>query len=160
MSKTYTEKDMLILYATIDERAHIHEDFPNYRRELVEKLQELFDVNLSQPRRNESLLYLFRSTAKTYLLAGMNPLFSYLDATATYVELREQTGDMGLSAYDTLRGITKTCELKQQQYQQLLFQLYALMWERSGKVVTSEDLKKVGFDTSKEPDIGDYWDAI
>jgi len=157
MKKTYTEKDMLILYATIDERAYLHEDFPKYQRKLVKKLQELFNVDLSDPPKLKALYFLFRSTVRTYKQAGVHPLSGYLEASLIHITLREKTGDAGRETNNLLNEIGNTCELKQKQYQELMYQLYDLIWGATGKVVTSEDLAKVGFDTSNKPDMADYW---
>jgi hypothetical protein len=143
-------------------RPHIHEDFTLYYNTLLESLEALFKIKLSDVTKvsgtpNLPLASLFKNTLQSFL--GIHhPLASYLEATLIHVRL-DELGVLGEQVHQNLREADRLMQQTQQTLRQILYDLFEGIYGPTVLTFTSQDLLDMGFG-DKEPNKIDYLDYL
>jgi hypothetical protein len=133
-------------------------NFTNYYASLLDVLQSQFNVQLSEENLsfNQRVLWmLFRSTVRS-LLQITNPWAGYLEDTLLTLKLME-SGQPGEVVDNARAEICEANVTSEAAHREILYALFRAIFGESQRIVTSDELRAVGFDDSREPDIHDYY---
>ncbi len=149
-NKTYTYEDLISAYLDARRFQNAHADLKAYHTELYRYLSRLFEADFDKPVptadwRREALWRLFHSTIRRYEETS-SPFAGILEAPKEITELYRLHG----------KRLSESCNQLKQHYFLLLCDLHKRIYGDTGSPITSEDLKRQGFDDSTEPDEYDY----
>jgi hypothetical protein len=159
LKRPYDYRVLIEAYIYTQRNDYLHSDFSTYYTSLLEALQKQFDVRLSHEGLasvpQKVFWMLFQSTVES-LLRITSPWENYLDATLLEKKLNES---------DELRRIVDRAsavigeanKASEAAHREMLVALFQAIFGESQRVVTSEELRRAGFDDSKEPDIVNYY---
>jgi len=150
-NKTYTYKDLIEAYCSLKRFQRAHRDLKDYYSGLYEGLSAFFQVDFDEPlcgedRERKALRRLFDSAIR-YRREVSTPFSGMMEAPAVTLEIYHLYG----------RRLNELCDQLKELYFLLLCDLYRRIYGDSGRSITSEALKRQGFDDSAEPDELDYW---
>jgi hypothetical protein len=160
MDKEYTYKNLLdVFIETLYERgAWVEESVRDYYPQLLSHLEKAFGVSFAfdsiEDFSKKVLFMLFQSTVHSYKDLR-HPWSNYQEATLLIKKL-EDSGEAGkriLSLSDEIRAVT---EASADLHLTMLYQLFECIYGPNNTVVTSEQLRVIGFDDSKEPKPWDF----
>lgn len=167
-NKVYDYKAFLEAYIQIPQYDPIHQDFRDYYENLVVALEKLFDVKLSSNHASQEWKYtdgyfqLLRVLFKNLIdvLQRKSVQGNFLEGGPHMALEGIQKQDMEqASVVINLFDETLNMEWEMtQKYRHLLYELFKLMYGKTDITFTSEDLLKVGFGDTKEPQLSNYHD--
>lgn len=177
MSKIYDYKKMIQLYVSIPKYDYVHKDFRDYREKLVTVLEDIFgvipdDKKDKSERLNDienrvgnygwSISILFGVTIE-YLRQSekMGVVGNWLEGgpQSSLRQLRKKHSESIIDKIDIgIQSLYTHHKIVDETRYQLLYDIFVLFHGENNKIITSEDLLKLGFDDSKEPKISDYYD--
>ena len=164
--RVYDFKALIETYVvarSLERRTHLggfEKDCRTYYLTLLARLEELFDIRLSESvtpspemsRRNS--IHPFFNTTIDSLQAIRTPLTGW-DEAGFLTDIQE-CGEVGQEVRRTLRRIEDLCHASHNAHHQMLHALFECMYGKVETVVSSEQLRQAGFDDSKYPDYRDY----
>ena len=142
-------------------RQFVHEDFTHYYTGLLRALEALFGIRLSSEGLSfdqRVLWMLFESTTRS-LLRVTHPWEGYIDDTLLNVKL-QACGELGQEVYRASAAIAEAGKASEAGHRQMLYALFVAIFGECPRVVTSEELTQAGFDDSREPEMGNYYDQL
>lgn len=163
MSKRYEWKDLLDAYIKAQRRHYVHEDFTKYYKGHLAALEEAFGVSVSVERvRNPGVraLWVPFQGALASFLSIRTPWDNVLEDSLTNRVIDERLGEQGKQIRRLEADVSQAIQLSKVVHLELLEELFNVLWGPITQVVTSEDLLKLGFDDSKEPQYLDYVDHL
>lgn len=137
-------------------------DFTTYYASLLDALQKLFGIRLSDDEGlsfdQKVLWFLFKSTVRS-LVEITSPWANFLDESLLVKKL-EASGELGRVVARASAVIDEANKASEVAHREMLDVLFKGMFGECQRVVTSEELRASGFDDSKEPDVDDYYDHM
>jgi hypothetical protein len=159
LNRPYHVRVLIEAYIYTHRKDFVHSDFTTYYASLLEALQRLFDIWLSDEGLSFDQLVLwrlFQSTVKS-LLQITSPWDGYLEAGLLHKKL-EQSGEPGRVVEQASAAIGEANKASEAAHREILYALFLAIFGDCQQSVTSEELRQAGFDDSKEPDITNYYD--
>jgi hypothetical protein len=154
-NKRYDYKTLVETYIETKRKHHLHEDFKNYYSKLLKHLEVIFKVEISADKsRDKALWLLFDATIRSYLQIT-HPWNFFLEDTLINAHLEEQ-GERGEQIFDLSNRIGEINDESKELHLHMLYSLFEMMFGKVDAVLTSIELKGLGFDDSTEPHT---WDA-
>ena len=157
MDKRYDRAAFIQAYIAIKEPQG-HEDFTRFTAARLAALEQAFDLRLTWEgvthQDNSVLWMLFQATVDSYLHLR-TPGSDFLDGSLMMRRL-DALGDHAnplMTAWETINTATTASE---QAHLAMLDELFILLWGAITTVVTSDQLRAIGFDDAQEPDWLDY----
>jgi hypothetical protein len=148
----YGQKQLIETFIQVHGVKQPHEKFVDYYAELLEKLQNLFEINLEpegvKNKQYKALWMLFRSAAKAYGSIS-HPLDGYLESGLIIKHMFESDAQ-GSSIEKYLKLTFETKKAHQESCYQLLEELFTVLWGILEQKFTSQDLKSLGFYDSRK----------
>jgi hypothetical protein len=161
LNRPYDFRVLIETYIYTQRQDFVHTDFKAYYASLLEALQRLFQIRLS----DEGLAFghrvlwkLFQSTIHS-LLQITNPWAGYLEASLLHIKL-EETGEPGKVVHTASAAISEANTASEIAHREILHALFSVIFGECKRIVTSEELLQAGFDDSKEPESSSYYDEM
>ena len=157
----YDYRMLIEAYIYAQRKDFVHSDFTTYYVSLLEALQRLFGLRLVREGLsfNKAVLWsLFENTVES-LLQITNPWAGYLEAGLLYKKL-EESGEPGRVVIRASEVIWEANRTSEAAHHDILYALFQAIFGECQRIVTSEELRASGFDDSKEPNIGNYYDYM
>ena len=166
IGKVYDVKALIetyILTVSSERRAHLgdyEKDCHKYYSALLAKLEELFGIRLSDwfsvspSNRRACRIYPFFRTTVESLLAITTPLSGW-DEAGFLTEI-DESGEPGQEVHRAMTTIDELCSASRTTHYHMLYALFECMYGKIKTVVSSEQLRRAGFDDSKVPVAGPY----
>jgi len=139
----------------------VHSDFTTYYASLLVALEKLFGIRLSWEELSFSqkvLWGLFQNTVRS-LLQITNPWAGYLEAGLLHKKL-DESGEAGKVVDQATQVINEANQASEAAHREILYALFRAIFGECDRVVTSEELRKAGFDESREPDIANDFEPM
>ncbi len=150
----YDFKAFVIAYVDAHRPNYVHKDFETFYKARLSKLEDAFNIRFSE-NRLPMFMVLFDVTVKCYWNTSTPGEF-FLEGSALLSMLEaKESGKQLLATWDE---VLECANQSQETYLQMLFDLFVFMFGEVSTVITSDDLKALGFDDSAEPKIWDYSD--
>jgi hypothetical protein len=159
--KTYSAETLI---ETVIEaaRTDLPTDYTDYYTRLLSALEVAFEVILSEPliwtddapREAQALWTIFMSAVASYN-SIQRPWDMILESGAMLHRLR-QWGEDADPVFSTVSHIAGLTRQNQEAHMDLLRYLLSLMYGDIDDIITSEDLREMGFDDSAEPKLKDF----
>ncbi|MEP7289705.1 MAG: hypothetical protein ABI947_28470 [Chloroflexota bacterium] len=165
MNKNYTYKELLETYLKLPQVSGIHPDFQDYYSGLLMTLEILFDVKVdigrpgSRSGRDWTLAVVYDNLIKRIRAGYVSGSWMEGGPYVTLFDMAEQNPERKI-ALQVFNNVIEQERHLRQSYYELLYQLFDIFFGKTDLRFTSEDLLRVGFDDSKEPDIKDYDDYL
>ena len=156
----YDVKSVLETYIKTKRHYH-HEDFAIYYNALLNTLQSLFGVRVTDSApgwKAGALAMLFQSTADSYLSIS-TPWTGFLEAGLLHRAL-DESEEAGKRVYELTDRIGELAEQNRTLHLEMMCTLFELLNGHVRTVITSKDLLAAGFDDSAEPQQCDYFDYV
>jgi hypothetical protein len=162
MDKRYDRSALIQAYITANEPYQLHDNFKRFYTERLAALEHAFGLSLSSDGvRNaeyHALWMLFHATVESYL-SIRTPRSNFLDDSL----INEKLAELGARAdsigtYEAL--IIQATETSYAAHLGMLDELFKLLWGEIDTVVTSEQLRQLGFDDAQQPNREDYLDYL
>jgi len=157
MDKRYDRAALIQAYISTKEPPG-HEDYTRFTAARLAALEQAFELRLTWDgvtnQDNHDLWMLFTATVRSYL-SIRTPGSDFLDGSL----LMRRLNDLGeharplMTAWETINTATTTSE---QAHLIMLDELFILLWGDVTTIVTSDQLRALGFDDAQEPDWLDY----
>ena len=161
LQRPYDFRGLIQAYIYTQRQDFVHRDFGRYYGELLKVLETQFGVRLARdgvPSHHRVLWFLFDSTVSS-LLAITTPWSGYLEAGLLHTKL-DQLGEPGKAVYRASCEIEKVAGDSEAAHRKILETLFVVFFGDCQQIITSEDLKRAGFDDSREPTLSDYYDYM
>jgi hypothetical protein len=161
ISKPYDYKSFIEVYIYTKRQDFPHQDSKEYYSKLLEKLEGLFGIQISEdPPTFDGQLFrvLFNSTVES-VLTIKTPVDGYLEAGLLWRKL-EQKSELNKIIHDSMRTISQATERSQLAYREILYALFRCIYGDVDTIITSSQLEAVGFNDSKEPKYVDYLENL
>ena len=158
LKRPYNVRVLIEAYIYTKREDFCHTDFTTYYSGLLEALEKLFDICLSEEGLtfDQRILWkLFKSTVKSFLQIT-NPWSPFMEATLLVRKL-EASGEPGKVVEQASAVIQEANKVSGAAHHDILEALFSTIFGEHPQEVTSEELLQAGFDDSQEPDISDYW---
>jgi hypothetical protein len=157
MDKRYDRAALIQAYIATKE-PYGHDDFKRFYAERLAALERAFGLSLSHDgarnREYAALWMLFRATADSYL-SIRTPRSNFMDDSLINVKMESLgTRADSINTYEAL--IIRATETSREAHLHMLDELFKVLWGEIDTVVTSKQLRKLGFDDSQEPNWLDY----
>jgi hypothetical protein len=161
MKRPYDYRVLIEAYIYTQRKDFVHSDFTNYYASLLKALQTRFGIRLSRDGLSFDQRVLWSLFANTVgsLLKITSPWSGYLEAGLLHKKL-EESGEPGTVVYRASKVIGEANTASDAAHREILYALFHAIFGQCQLVVTSEELREVGFDDSKEPDISNYHDYM
>lgn len=159
LDRPYDVRVLIEAYIYAQRKEFVHADFNAYYSALLGALQAAFGVRLSEDGFTTSqrvLWMLFRSTVAS-LLRVTSPWENYLEASLLVHKL-DESGEPGKAVRRASTTIDEANATSRAAHREILYALFPIIFGACDRVVTSEDLRRAGFDDTREPDITNYYD--
>ncbi|HEY1015687.1 MAG TPA: hypothetical protein VGE07_23465 [Herpetosiphonaceae bacterium] len=157
MDKRYDRIAFIQAYAATKEPQG-HEDFARFNSARLAALEKAFGLKLTWEgvtrADNSDLWMLFSGAVRSYLSIS-TPSDGFLDSTGINI-LLEKLGDEAKPMLADLHTIVDLADASRKAHLGMLDELFVLLWGDIGTVVTSEQLRALGFDDAQEPNWLDY----
>jgi len=151
--KTYDYRDLIRTFIQKKRYEKAAPELRDYYDELYSVLSSFFGTDLDQMEQTEELKpdspgygRLFERCLESYLDAS-SPFGGYLEAPREICDLYQAHG----------KKLKDLVEKYQDACFNLMCEIYVLVYGVTDKKITSDDLRKLGFDDSEEPDKLDYF---
>lgn len=156
MEKKYDRAALIQAYIASKEPGH--DDIKRFNAERLAALEQAFDVRLHwegvKNRDNSELWMLFQATVRSYMSIS-TPRSGFLDDSLINIKL-DRLGEQAESIKTCEALIHRAAETSREAHIIMLDELFKLLWGEIDTVVTSNHLRKLGFDDSHEPKWWDY----
>jgi hypothetical protein len=157
MEKRYDRAALIQAYIATKE-PYGHEDFKRFYAERLAALERAFGLSLaSEGVRNteyNALWMLFRAAVDSYL-SIRTPGSGFMDGSLIMRQL-EKLAERAQPLIDHSDAITAATDASRQAHLGMLDELFKVLWGEIDTVVTSEQLRQLGFDDALEPNWLDY----
>jgi hypothetical protein len=162
METRYDRAALIQAYIQAHEPYQLHDNFKRFYDERLAALEQAFGLRLSSDGvRNaeyHALWMLFHAAVKSYL-SIRTPRSNFLDDTLITVKLdRLGARADAIAAYEA--RIVQAAESSRAAHLGLLDELFQILWGEIDTVVTSEQLRQIGFDDAEKPKHEDYLDYM
>jgi hypothetical protein len=158
----YDQTALIHAYIQANQAHYLHEDFKTYSVGLLNALQHAFGITITfdgvLDQEARALWMLFHATTQS-LLSIRSPRSNFLDDSLINMRL-ERLGERGKRITNIEATIHHANTLSKTAHLQLLDALFSLLWGSTDTIVTSDDLRQLGFDDTKEPQFRDYIDYL
>ena len=161
LDRPYDFRVLIEVYIYTRRKDFVHQDFTLYYRSLLESLQQLFGIDMpgEQFSFDQRVLWgLFNGTVDS-LLQITSPWAGFLEASLLHRKLNE-CGEPGEIVYQASKTIGAANRSSAQAHREMLYALFTAVFGACDRVVTSDELRGVGFDDAQEPDIKNYYDYV
>lgn len=161
LPRPYDYRAFIDAYVYSQRRDYVHPDFGKYYTSLLHALEKQFGIRLAHDPlsgRKLALWSLFHNTVSS-LLQIRTPWSDYLEA-GLIVSTLESSGEAGRTVMEQSARIDQSVAQSESAHRGMLHALFVAIFGPVDRVVTSEDLRRDGFDDSKEPDLADYDDYM
>jgi len=158
LNRPYDFRVLIEAFVYTRRQDFLHEDFSTYYAGLLRALEGLFGIRLSRdglPFDHLVLWGLFESVTAS-LLRITHPWDGYLEDGLLNRKLVE-AGAQGVAVYQASSVIAESNKASEAAHKDMLYALFFAIFGQCKRVVTSEELKAVGFDDTLEPDTVNYW---
>ncbi len=143
-------------------KKQIHPDFNTYYLDLLAVLEVALDAPLSEqrvfapdgPRQAQTLWHMFADAVDAYL--GVHTPWDTFLANGAMMHRLPSYGANGQQVFAYAYRISEIAKQFQQIHLDLIYHVFKMMHGEVTKVVTSADLRRMGFDDTNEPRIEDY----
>jgi hypothetical protein len=159
LGRPYDVRALIEAYIYAQRKDFVHADFTAYYSALLDALQAAFGVRLSEDGLTLSqrvLWKLFRSTVAS-LLRITSPWDCFLEAGLLVSKL-DESGEPGKLVRRASTAIDEANATSRAAHREILYALFPIIFGACDRVVTSEELRRAGFDDTREPDITNYYD--
>jgi hypothetical protein len=153
MDQEYDYKSLIEAYIAAKRKGFLHEDFKVFYTTRLAKLEEAFGLRFDDA--NKALWMFFDATVRSYY-GVYHPSEGFLDDSLINVTLMKQ-GELGEAAFESSRRVLDIVEQHRQVVLEMLSDIFVCMFGKVDKVITSADLRELGFDDSTEPRREDYY---
>jgi hypothetical protein len=159
LNRPYDFRVLIEAYIYTQRKNFVHADFTTYYNSLLEALERAFGIRLTGDGLSfhQRILWgLFQNTVGS-LHQITNPWAGYLEAGLLHKKL-EESGEPGRIVDKASAVIFEANKASEAAHHEILCALFLAIFGEFQKIVTSEELRRAGFDDSKEPDIANYHD--
>ena len=161
LGRPYDFNSLIEVYART-KRSHVpHSDFRDYYSSLLAALEPLFGVRLTREGLSfhQRVLWMRFASTVDSLLRITTPWDNTLEDGLLHTVLRG-CGDAGQRYYRAAAVVGEATLASEAAHREMLAALFVAIFGGCPQVVTSEELRGIGFDDSREPDISDYFDCL
>lgn len=157
MEKLYDRHALIEAYITARNIYH-NDDITSFNAKRLAALEQAFNVQLSQTgirhQTNKVLWMLFNATVDSYR-AICTPGSNFLDGGLLIKHL-DSLGDDAQPLFAAWETIDAAAKASQKAHLMMIDELFKLLWGAITTVVTSQQLRLLGFDDSQELNWLDY----